>query len=208
LTRSEADGVRILVVRHAQQQRDGDDGPLTALGEAQAAATAPAVDLTSSDRLVSSNLLRAVETATALGRSPERFRDLDEFRFGQQWSWAQADDREDLALWRPEDRVAGGESLHEFQARVEGALRALLRDPPTGRLVLVVHSGVLDAVVRWAFGLGPDTAWTTEVSAPHASITEFEHWPKGRHPTGAPRHTVLVRLGDISHLPPDLISGG
>lgn len=143
MTPSEADGVRILVVRHAQQERDGTDGP--------------------------------------------------------------------LRPWRPEDRVWTGCAvrgrLREFQARVEGALRALLRDPPTGRLVLVVHSGVLVAVLRWAFGLWPDTAWTTEVSAPHASITELEHWPKGRHPTGAPRHTVLARLGDVSQLPPDLISG-
>jgi probable phosphoglycerate mutase len=137
---------------------------LTALGEAQAAATAPAVDLNQSDRLVSSDLLRSVQTATVLGRTPERFPDLDEFRFGPQWSWTQADDREDLTPWRPEDRVAGGESLREFQDRVEGALRVLLRDPPAGRLILVTHSGVLDAVVRWAFGLGPDTAWSTEVS--------------------------------------------
>src|SRR5262249_21783161 len=120
LTLDETDGVRVLIVRHAQQARDGDDGPLTALGEVQAAAAAPRVALTSADRLVASNLLRAVQTATALGRTPERFPDLDEFRFGEQWSWAQADDREDLALWRPADRVAGGESLHQFQARVEG----------------------------------------------------------------------------------------
>jgi hypothetical protein len=82
-----------------------------------------------------------------------------------------------------------------------------LVDPPVGRLILVVHSGVLDAIVRWAFGLGPDAAWTTEVAAPHASITELEYWPRGRHPAGAPRHTNLVRLGDVGHLAPDGISG-
>ena len=156
---------------------------------------------------MSSTLRRAVQTATALGRAPERRADLDEFRFGPQWSWAQADDREDLALWRPEHRPPGGESLHEFQVRVDDALRALLADPPAGRLVVVVHSGVLDAIVRWAFGLGPDAAWTTEVAAPHASITEFEHWPRGRHAAGAPSHTFVARLGDVGHLPPDLISG-
>ena len=204
---STSDGVRVLVVRHAQQERDGADAALTALGMAQAAATATAVDITDHDRLVSSTLLRAVQTATALGRTPVRSADLDEFRFGPEWTWAQADDREDLALWRPEDRLPGAESLRDFQARVQDALHALLRDPPAGRLIIVVHSGVLDAVARWAFGLGPDTPWTTEVAAPHASITEFEHWPHGRHAAGAPRHTFLMRLGDVSHLPPDLISG-
>ena len=43
---------------------------------------------------MSSTLVRAVQTATALGRAPERSPDLDEFRFGPEWSWAQADDRQ------------------------------------------------------------------------------------------------------------------
>jgi broad specificity phosphatase PhoE len=200
-------GVRILVVRHGQQERDGADGALTALGRAQAAAAAAAVNLTDTDRLVSSTLRRAVETANIFGRDPQRVADLDEFRFGPQWSWTLADDREDLALWRPEHRPPGGESLSEFQQRVQDALEALLHEPPVGRLILVVHSGVLDAVVRWAFGLGPQAPWTTEVTAAHASITELEHWRHGRHVAGAPRHTYLARLGDISHLPPGQVSG-
>jgi broad specificity phosphatase PhoE len=91
--RSASDRVRILILRHAEQVRDGDDGPLTPLGQAQAAATADAVGLTDDDHLVSSTLRRAVETATALGRAPERWPDLDEFRFGPQWTWDRADDR-------------------------------------------------------------------------------------------------------------------
>jgi broad specificity phosphatase PhoE len=86
-------------------------------------------------------------------------------------------------------------------------MQTVLRDPPPGRLILVVHAGVLDAVVRWAFGLGPDAPWTTEVAAPHASVTELEHWPRGRHASGARRHTFLARLGDVAHVPPDQISG-
>jgi broad specificity phosphatase PhoE len=45
---------------------------------------------------------------------------------GPQWTWAQADDHENLALWRPEHRPRGGESLREFQGRVEGALVAFV----------------------------------------------------------------------------------
>jgi broad specificity phosphatase PhoE len=202
-----ADGVRLLVVRHGQQERDGHDGPLTALGREQATDTAAGIRLAGNDRLVSSSLRRAVQTATALGRAPEQYGDLDEFRFGPQWTWAQADDHENLALWRPEHRPRGGESLREFQARVEGALVALLSEPPAGRLILVVHCGVIDALVRWAFGLGPDAPWTTEVTAAHASITEFVHWPQGRRNSGAPRYTFLARLGDVAHLPPGRITG-
>jgi hypothetical protein len=71
---------------------------------------------------------------------------------------------------------------------------------------MCVHSGVIDAILRWVFGLSPNTAWTTEAVVAHGSITELRHWPDGRHAQGAPRHTQLVRLGDVSHLPADLIS--
>jgi broad specificity phosphatase PhoE len=133
--------------------------------------------------------------------------ELAEYRFGPGWTWEQAAAGDDLALWRPEHRSPGGESLREFQARVDGALASLLEDPPAGRLILVVHAGVIDAVVRWAFGSGPDTSWTTEVEVAHASVTELHHWSTAQHPSGSPRHTLLVRLGDVGHLAPDLVTG-
>jgi broad specificity phosphatase PhoE len=201
-----APSVRILLVRHAQQVRDGQDGELTPLGRAQAAAAALAVRLAPDDRLVSSSLVRTAATAAAFGRPPERFPELDEFRFGPDWTWTHVESHEHLALWRGDDRRPGGESLREFGERVVGAVTALLAEPPAGRLVLVVHAGVIDAVLRWAFGLGPDAPWTTEASVPHASFTELDHWPRGRHPAGASRHTVLVRLGDVRHLPPELVT--
>jgi broad specificity phosphatase PhoE len=203
----ESSPVRLIVVRHGQQERPGSNGPLTQVGREQAAATASAINLVEGDRLAASTLLRAVETATAFGRAPEQFADLDEFRFGPTWTWARADDREDLVLWRPEDRTTGGESLREFQGRVQDVLTSLVSERPAGRLVLVVHSGVIDAVLRWAFGLGPDALWTTEAAVAHASITELHHWPRGRRRSGAPRHTFLVRLGDVNHLKPELITG-
>lgn len=201
--------VRLLVVRHGEQVREGQDGPLTALGRAQAAATAEAIGLTSRDRLVSSTRRRAVETARAMGRAPEQVADLDEFRFGESWSWADADEREDLLLWRSEHRTPGGESMGEFQERVQRAWDGLVAEPPEaeGRLIVVVHAGVIDATLRWVYGLAPETAWTTETSAGHASITELEHWPRGRGPGEAPRHSFLLRLGDVSHFPPELITG-
>ncbi|MBT0770454.1 histidine phosphatase family protein [Kineosporia sp. J2-2] len=199
--------VHLLLVRHGQQERDGQNGALTALGREQAAATGAVLGLTEHDRLVSSTRLRAVETALAFGREPEQVADLDEFRFGPDWTWDDADKREDLVLWRPHHRTPGGESLLEFQRRVQGAMTALVARPPEGRLVVVTHAAVTDAVLRWLFGLAPDAPWTFEVSVPHASITELHHWPKKRHPAGAPRHTFLLRLGDVTHLPPGLVTG-
>ncbi len=199
--------VHLLLVRHGQQVREGQDGPLTPLGEEQALATGKTLALTEADRLVSSTRQRAVATARAFGREPEQVADLDEIRFGESWTWADADEREDLLLWRPEHRTPGGESLGEFQSRVQGALAQLCDQPPQGRLIVVVHAGVIDAALRWVYGLGPESDWTTETSACHASITEVRYWHRGRGPREAPRHSFLIRLGDVRHFPPELISG-
>jgi broad specificity phosphatase PhoE len=197
-------GVVLLLVRHAEQVRAGDDGELTPLGRRQAAALGRAIRLTGRDRLVSSPLVRARDTAAALGRAPDVVPGLEEFRFGPSWAWDQGERREDLLLWRPEHRLGGGESLLEFGRRVEAALTALLAAPPPGRVVAVVHSGVVDAALRWAWGVPVDAAWVAEAEAPLASVTELRHWPSGRFPGGAPRHTVVVRLGDTAHLAPEL----
>jgi hypothetical protein len=47
----------------------------------------------------------------------------------------------------------------------------------------------------------------TETSAGHASITELEFWPRGRGPRDAPRHSFLLRVGDVSHFPKGLVTG-
>jgi probable phosphoglycerate mutase len=202
--------VSLVVVRHAEQERDGQDGRLTARGRQQAATLSDALALTPADLVASSSRRRARETAAALGSAAEIAAEildgLDEYRFGPDWTWQHADDREDLVLWRPEDR-AGAESLAEFQARVDHTVESLVDRKPPGRIVMCVHSGVIDAILRWAFGSKPDTAWTTEAVVPHASITELRHWPTGRDVRGAPRYTVLVRVGDVGHLPADLVTG-
>ena len=46
----------------------------------------------------------------------------------------------------------------------------------------------------------------TEASLPNASVTEIEHWPTGRRSGGAPRFTLVHRVGDVSHLPRELVT--
>ena len=199
--------VRLLLVRHGEQVRTGDDGPLTERGERQVRLLAAVLALGPDDLLVASPLRRARQTAAAFARPARVYDDLCEFRFGPSWRWEQADRREDLALWRPQDRVAGGESMAEFQTRIDAAL-AELAGTGAPRIVVCVHSGVIDAALRWAFGATAGTPWTTEAELPHASVTELWHWPTGRHPRGAPRHTLLVRLGDVGYLPAELVTDG
>jgi 2,3-bisphosphoglycerate-dependent phosphoglycerate mutase len=198
--------VCLVLIRHGEQERTGQDGPLTARGCEQAAALVAAIALTSEDILVSSSRQRARQTAACLGPTVEVVDDLDEYRFGPDWSWEHGDQREDLVLWRPEDR-SGDESMAEFQQRVDRVVDGLVGRSPAGRIIVCVHSGVIDAILRWAFGIAPDAPWTTEAAVGHASITELWHWPRGRHVRGAPRHTLLVRVGDVSHLAPGLVTG-
>jgi broad specificity phosphatase PhoE len=201
--------IDLLLLRHGEQEPDpGHDGRLTPRGVEQAGRLAEAVGLRDADRLVSSSLTRAVHTAQILGREPERVDELDEYRFGPRSEWP-LDAHGGLVLWRPEHR-AGVETLAEFQRRVEDALTTLFEPPPPpdGRLVVCVHSGVIDALLRWAMGCPPESPWLAEAEIRFASITELTHWPGGRGGDAAPRHTLVTRVGDVAHLPPELVLEG
>lgn len=174
---------RVLVlVRHGENERVPRDGPLTERGREQVTALARVVGLTADDVLVSSPTMRARQSAHAFGRPYWVIEELAEFREGE-------------------------ESRAEFQVRVDGALRRLVERDATGRLVLSVHSGVIDAALRWAFGVPPDAPWVTEADVPHASVTELRHWPSGRDPHGVRPLTVIVRVGDTAHLADALVTG-
>jgi broad specificity phosphatase PhoE len=200
------DGRVLVLVRHGENERVPRDGPLTERGRDQVTEAARAVGVGADDVLVSSPMLRARQTAHAFGRPFWVIDELAEFRCGPDWVRDRTDQTPETALWRAGDR-AGDESLAEFQTRVDGALRKLVERDETGRLVLSVHSGVIDAALRWAFGVPPDAPWITEADVAHASVTELRHWPTGRDPHGAPRHTVIVRVGDTGHLAADLVTG-
>ena len=49
-------------------------------------------------------------------------------------------------------------------------------------------------------GLPAESSWQHEFDLATASITELAVWPSGRVPGGAPRYTVILRVGDVRHL--------
>jgi probable phosphoglycerate mutase len=199
---------RLVLLRHGQHEVGVVDGSLTAVGCGQGALLAVEVRATGSDIVVSSPLQRARETAAFLGQPYEIIDDLREFDFGPSAPSAEAliDERQDLTLWKAHDGFAGGETLAGFQARVARTLEALLHRYGDQRVLVCTHSGVLDAALRWAYGLGPDEDWLTEAAVRNASITELEVWRDGRHPRGAPRHTIIHRVGDVAYLPTELVT--
>ncbi len=204
------DSVRLLAVRHAQQQSFKQvDPPLTDLGKRQSAALAEALAAETIDRSISSTMARAAETASLLHLPlPTEGDDrLKEFDFGPA-GFHVTGSREDLEFWRPEHGAPGGETLSGFHERVSEFMEELVGAAEGNTTtILVTHTGVIDIIGRWIFGIGGQSPWTTEIEAPHASVTEFVCWPQGRHPGGAPRYHALRRPGDVQHLDESMITG-
>src|SRR4051794_37087955 len=126
---------RLILVRHGQSTYNAQgrlqgqaDPPLSEVGREEARRLAPALPRFSDDRVVTSDLQRARETAALLGhpgaRPDPRLREIDV------GTWAgrplsEVPDGSDPA-WRGGPRHApDGESWPQFQARVAGAVDEL-----------------------------------------------------------------------------------
>ena len=110
-------------------------------------------------------------------------------------------------LWRPNDQLTdGGETLSRFQTRVSSFLDELVSRHVDETVAVFTHAGTIAAAMRWAYGLTPDHGWYSDVEVFNASLTEIQHWPTGRHPQGAPFVSAVLRLNDVRHLPPDLVT--
>lgn len=144
------------------------DGPvLTDEGRAQAAMLADAVRLLPIRRLVTSDLARAEETASVIGRrlhvSWEREAALRERHFGAaqglplhalgpEWSGIESDRVVDA-----DARPPGGESLRELGDRVSDFFDRLAQQSCDGDVLVVTHGGVIRLALAQCDGV-PVTA--------------------------------------------------
>jgi len=175
----------VYLVRHGQSewnvlrvtQGQTTHPPLTVLGREQAAAEGVAADLAGRPaRLLTSDLLRAVETARIVGDRLGVEHSLDarlrEQHLGDlegqpyEKSWAQAD----LHDWSdPELPMAGGESVAQVRRRLVALLDELDPDLPT---VLVSHGdSIRSAVAHLAGHSLTDAPW---VDVPNGSVARFD----------------------------------
>lgn len=146
----------LTLVRHGQTTSNAtgtwqgqSESDLSALGQRQARTLAERLDGEVFDRVVCSDLTRAVQTADALGRSyvmDPAFREIDLGRWegmtAQEVAANWPDEVE--ALRRGEDvPVGGGETWSDVARRVLSGVRDLAGDDPDDRVLVVTHGGVI-----------------------------------------------------------------
>ena len=187
----------LIVVRHGRTEANAAglllgrlDPPLDLLGIEQAGRVARAVGEV--DRVVSSPLGRAVETAEAFGLPVE----IDE-----RWTELDYGDFDGLpvtevpeAVWQrwradPDFAPPAGESIAELTRRVHLACEDLCEGAQSATVVVVSHVSPIKAAVAWALGVGPELAWRTHLDP--ASITRIVIGRRG---------PLLRSFNEVAHL--------
>ena len=166
---------RLILVRHGQSTYNAQarlqgqaDPPLSDAGRAEAELLKAALDGFEADRVLTSDLQRASETAAILGypdaRRDTRFREID---VGA-WSGRPLTEFPDGSepAWRGGQlRAPDGERWPEFQSRVGEAVDELLA--AGGPWLVVCHGGVVRAALSHVTGADPQ-----RVAGPaNASVT-------------------------------------
>ncbi len=220
--------MELVLVRHAQPEwnrgREAQVDPrLTELGQEQAGQLAGCMANERFDEVLVSTARRARRTAAPLletvtaGRVVERAW-MHEIHMPASWqgtpteevgrAMAAARDRTREAWW---DGMPGGESFHDFHARVtlgltnELAEHGVERDDELlwsvpaetegRRLLLVAHAGTNSVVIGHLLGFAPEPWEWERFSSAHASISVLRTTPiAGRHIFS------LERFSDTGHL--------
>lgn len=175
----------LVLVRHGRTEANAArklqgllDLPLDDVGLAQASGVAEW--LGRPDRVVSSPLLRARQTAEAFGvpyEVDERWIELD---YGTLDGVATSDVPDDVwARWRvdPQYRAGGGESMEEMRERVVAAAGDLLADAREQTIVVTSHVSPIKAAVMWALGVDLTVGWRCHLD--QASVCRILAGPKG-----------------------------
>jgi broad specificity phosphatase PhoE len=157
----------LVLVRHGRTEANAGrklqgllDQPLDGVGLAQVADVASWLDRP--DRVVSSPLLRARQTAEAFGMPyevDERWLELD---YGSLDGVPVNEVPDDVwARWRvdPHYRAGGGETMDEMHKRSVAAAEELLAEARDQTIVVTSHVSPIKAVVAWALGVDVTVVW-------------------------------------------------
>ena len=188
----------LILVRHGQTDANAArlllgrlDPELNEVGRAQAATLAAA--LPRPDRVITSPLLRARQTADAFGVGTEvddRWIELD---------YGELDGRPVAALddeawrrWRSDVEFAppGGESLASLGRRVRAACDELAPAASADDIVVVSHVSPIKAAVAWALDVGDEISWRMFVA--EAGVVRI-----GIGPAGPSLRSLNERVGAV-----------
>lgn len=164
MTRAET---TLYFVRHAESEANAAsrfagqlDSPLTEQGRRQAETVGEALKDVRFDRVVSSDLSRARDTAAAIARrhglTVETFRDLREIDVGEA-AGKQFEDARQRPDWTPDGFVQwpGGESLDQAYERARRTLDRIVAESAGGTVCIVGHGGIMRILVSHFMGLLP-----------------------------------------------------
>ncbi|MCG6877482.1 MAG: histidine phosphatase family protein [Betaproteobacteria bacterium] len=201
-------GTAILLIRHGEtlwnrwgRVQGWQDSPLTEVGLAQAHALAARLAGDRVERLVSSDLGRARQTAEPIvhrtGLAIELDPELRERNYGifegRTYGEIEREDPEAYAFLTRRDPtyvIPGGESGEAFSARVLRALERIAGTHAGHRIAVMTHGGVLGVLYRHATRAAPDSQ--RDYSLANASVNHV--WFGGGS-------WVIERWGDVAHLP-------
>jgi broad specificity phosphatase PhoE len=164
----------IVLIRHCETDLRGkfcghSDPDLNAVGRQRLDYLGKEVDALGVSRIFSSDLQRALRTATAISERigvPVEIRPrLREINFGlwEGLSWEEIEQQyhTEAGLWVsefPARSAPGGEAYQDFVARVEAEFKAILSENNAATCAVVTHRGVMQyALTQW-FGFSEDEA--------------------------------------------------
>ena len=170
----------LLLVRHGETlaNRGGlllgrSDPALTERGEEQARQVASTFSLP--DRVISSPLRRARDTAAAFGRPVEIDERWIELDYGELDGRAPDSVPDEVwAQWRADSSFAppGGESLSTLSSRVAAACAELWEEAASSTVVVVTHVSPIKAALAWAMDVPIATSWRMYVE--DASVSRID----------------------------------
>jgi 2,3-bisphosphoglycerate-dependent phosphoglycerate mutase len=204
-----------IVIRHgetiwnAQQRVQGHgDSSLTPKGRQDALALSRRLKNMDFDRLISSDLGRAIETATmivkATGYTLEIDQRLRERHYGAlegltvpqiQSSFPEAYER--LRASDPDYIIPQGESRRQHYERTIAYFKASAAQNPGATIAIVAHGGVLDNLFRFVTDLPLDRP--TCFMTPNTGVNVIVHGA-----FGDASRWVIQSWGDVAHLAPEL----
>jgi broad specificity phosphatase PhoE len=197
----------LILVRHGRTAGNAQgllqgrlDLPLDDVGRLQARHVGWA--LSDADRVISSPLGRARETAARIGKPvdiDERWMELDYGSYdGQPLAAISA---ADWSRWRgdPHFSVGGGESLAQLLDRLRPALEELCESARTETVVVVSHVTPIKVAIAWALHVGVELSWRTQLD--HASISRLAMGARGPVLQSFNETAHLAALAAPEHLP-------